>query len=405
MTKPDVLQTKENSDTVKPVKVFISYSHDNTEHSKKVLEFSNKLRKQGLDCNIDQYEESPPEGWPRWMDKQIDTSNYTIIICTKRYYEKVKTLDNSDYGKGVKWESLLLYSQLYHNGSMNYNFIPVIFENDSTKYIPEPLRDSTHYNMEKDFMKLTNRLRGKSNIIKPNLGESNQEPSQNNNKTIKPKRLPIRLEIDEKFEDYNQDQKAALVNSISEFLKAGYSIEIDKIERGSVLLYLKLTESDIEKLKEGIENGLFDSHKVRKIEVLDQFNQDENSKSVNIVSQDQINQCYETVFIITPVLSESQLKDVVENVKNNLIKQGAKITHEENWGLKKLAYPIQKKSTGIYYLIEFKGNSTIEKQLEIQYRRDERIIRFLTFKMDKYAVEYTEKKRKASLSKHKMGYD
>ncbi|HQK68748.1 MAG TPA: 30S ribosomal protein S6, partial [Bacteroidales bacterium] len=70
------------------------------------------------------------------------------------------------------------------------------------------------------------------------------------------------------------------------------------------------------------------------------------------------------------------------------------IIHEENWGLKKLAYPIQKKSTGFYYLIEFKGEGTLVEKLEVQYRRDERIIRFLTFRMEKFAVEYAEKKRK-----------
>jgi small subunit ribosomal protein S6 len=70
------------------------------------------------------------------------------------------------------------------------------------------------------------------------------------------------------------------------------------------------------------------------------------------------------------------------------------IIHEENWGLKKLAYPIQKKSTGFYYLIEFRGPGELVEKLELQYRRDERIIRFLTFRMDKFAVEYAEKKRK-----------
>ena len=64
-----------------------------------------------------------------------------------------------------------------------------------------------------------------------------------------------------------------------------------------------------------------------------------------------------------------------------------------NWGLKKLAYPIQKKSTGFYYLIEFAAEGSFIQTLETEYRRDERIIRFLTFKMEKYAIEYAEKKR------------
>ncbi len=103
---------------------------------------------------------------------------------------------------------------------------------------------------------------------------------------------------------------------------------------------------------------------------------------------------YETVFIATPVLSESQMKEAVKKFKKIITDNGGTIVHEENWGLRKLAYPIQKKSTGFYYLIEFKSEGELIEKLEIQYRRDERIIRFLTFRMDKYSVQYSEKKRK-----------
>lgn len=102
---------------------------------------------------------------------------------------------------------------------------------------------------------------------------------------------------------------------------------------------------------------------------------------------------YETVFITTPVLSEGQMKEAVDKFLGILKNGGAEIVHEENWGLKKLAYPIQKKSTGFYYLVEFKAEGDVIQKLETEYRRDERIIRFLTFKMDKYAVEYSIKKR------------
>ncbi|MFO7830008.1 MAG: 30S ribosomal protein S6 [Bacteroidales bacterium] len=102
---------------------------------------------------------------------------------------------------------------------------------------------------------------------------------------------------------------------------------------------------------------------------------------------------YETVFITTPVLSEAQMKETVQKFIKIMKDGGAEIVHEENWGLKKLAYPIQKKSTGFYYLIEFKAEGDVINKLETEYRRDERVIRFLTFKMDKYAVEYSEKKR------------
>jgi small subunit ribosomal protein S6 len=110
---------------------------------------------------------------------------------------------------------------------------------------------------------------------------------------------------------------------------------------------------------------------------------------------------YETVFITTPVLSEEQMKETVEKFKNILKQKGAEIVSEENWGLKKLAYPIQKKSTGFYNLLEFKADSQIIDNLEIEYKRDERILRFLTVHMDKYAIEYANRRRKENSEKKK----
>mgnify|MGYP001397161087 FL=1 len=102
---------------------------------------------------------------------------------------------------------------------------------------------------------------------------------------------------------------------------------------------------------------------------------------------------YETVFIITPVLSDEQTKDVIKKYKDLLKDKGAKITHEENWGMRKLAYPIQKKSTGFYYLMEFEADASVILPFETEFRRDERVIRFLTTRMDKFHVEYAEGRR------------
>ncbi len=102
---------------------------------------------------------------------------------------------------------------------------------------------------------------------------------------------------------------------------------------------------------------------------------------------------YETVFIITPVLSDEQTKDVIKKYKDLLKDKEAKITHEENWGMRKLAYPIQKKSTGFYYLMEFEADASVILPFETEFRRDERVIRFLTTRMDKFHVEYAEGRR------------
>ncbi|MCI7781455.1 MAG: 30S ribosomal protein S6 [Bacteroidales bacterium] len=102
---------------------------------------------------------------------------------------------------------------------------------------------------------------------------------------------------------------------------------------------------------------------------------------------------YETVFILTPVLSDVQMKETVEKFKGLLVNLGAEIVNEENWGLKKMAYAIEKKSTGFYSLLEFKAEPTVVEKLEIGFRRDERVIRFLTVKLDKFAAQYAEKRR------------
>lgn len=102
---------------------------------------------------------------------------------------------------------------------------------------------------------------------------------------------------------------------------------------------------------------------------------------------------YETVFIMTPVLSEDQMKETVQKFEKILTDKGAEIVHQENWGLRKLEYPIQKKSSGFYHLFEFKADGAVVEALELQYRRDERIMRFLTVSMDKYAIAYAEKRR------------
>ena len=102
---------------------------------------------------------------------------------------------------------------------------------------------------------------------------------------------------------------------------------------------------------------------------------------------------YETVFILTPVLSDEQMKETAAKFKKVLTDKGAEIINEEAWGLKKMAYAIQKKSTGFYCLIEFKAEPEVIKTLETAFRRDEKVIRFQTVKLDKYAVEYAEKRR------------
>ena len=110
-------------------------------------------------------------------------------------------------------------------------------------------------------------------------------------------------------------------------------------------------------------------------------------------------QQYESVIILTPLLSEDVAKEVIAKFKNILTEGGAEIVAEDNWGLRKLAYPIQKKTTGFYHLTEFKAPSELIQKLELEYKRDERVMRFLTISLDKHAIAYSEKKRSGAFNK------
>lgn len=102
---------------------------------------------------------------------------------------------------------------------------------------------------------------------------------------------------------------------------------------------------------------------------------------------------YETVFILNPVLSETQVKETVEKYEDFLVSRGAKMVAKEDWGLKKLAYPIQNKKSGFYHLFEYTVDGEVIGALELEFRRDERFMRYLTVKLDKHAIAWAERRR------------
>lgn len=160
-------------ETVNEEKVFISYSWDAPEHCDKVLNLANKLRQEGIDAEIDQYEECPEEGWPLWMQNQISKAKFVLIICTETYLKRVEKKDNKGSGLGVTWEAGLIYQLLYEQQGFNKKFIPVIFNDVDKEFIPMPLRNTTIYNLnnDKDYEKLYGRLIGVPIVQKPELGK------------------------------------------------------------------------------------------------------------------------------------------------------------------------------------------------------------------------------------------
>lgn len=152
--------------------VFISYSWDDENHIRRVLDLSNRLRSDGIDCVLDQYETSPPEGWPRWMDKKIRDAQFVISICTETYYKRVMGEETSGKGLGVRWEGNLVYQHLYNAGATNAKFVPVVFDRMDGQFIPTPLQAATRYllDAEDGYESLYSRLSNQPRVSKPKLG-------------------------------------------------------------------------------------------------------------------------------------------------------------------------------------------------------------------------------------------
>jgi len=174
---------------MKPMlKIFISYSHDSDEHKRTVRELADRLRSNGIDCNLDQYEESPEEGWPAWMERELRTSSYVVVICSPGYFEKFNR-DAMGSGKGVKWEGAIINQELYEAEGRNRKFIPVVVGEENKTFIPTVLRRYTLYNVstEQGYERLYRRLTMQPHVEKPPVGEVIKFPSSKSpNNSLRP---------------------------------------------------------------------------------------------------------------------------------------------------------------------------------------------------------------------------
>jgi hypothetical protein len=132
-------------------RLFISYAHDSEEHSRRVLDLSNRLRRDGVECEIDQYVNgSPPEGWPLWMERKIEWANFVLIVGSEAYKRRYDVTERPSTGRGVTWEAVLARVDLYEAQGLNEKFIPTVFENDPPELLPKPLRHHTYYRIAGD---------------------------------------------------------------------------------------------------------------------------------------------------------------------------------------------------------------------------------------------------------------
>lgn len=116
-------------------KVFISYTHDSKEHLDLILEISNKLRAEGIDVILDQYEQSPSQGWPKWMDQNINNAKFVLMVCTENYYKRVMDEEETGVGLGIKWEGKIIYQHIYNSDSKSKKFIPLLIKQEPSKFI------------------------------------------------------------------------------------------------------------------------------------------------------------------------------------------------------------------------------------------------------------------------------
>lgn len=163
-----------------PPKVFISYSHDTVQHQERVLGIADRLRTDGVDAEIDQYNDAPPEGWPRWCERQIEVADSVLMVCTETYRRRVNGDEQQGKGLGVLWEAQIIRHCLYDTGGVSDKFIPVLFSDASPEQIPMLIKGRTRYiiDMEDGYDKLYRRLTGQQRLLRPKLGKIRPRPTR-----------------------------------------------------------------------------------------------------------------------------------------------------------------------------------------------------------------------------------
>jgi len=151
-------------------RAFLSYSHDSTEHCERVLQLAQQLRQEGVESVIDRFVTSPPEGWPRWMQSEIERADYIIMVCTETYKTRFEGKEVLVRGLGVNWEGFLTTQMLYNDQALNKKCIPVLFEGAQETAIPWLLSGATRYHLPADYELLFRHLTGQPSVVPAAVG-------------------------------------------------------------------------------------------------------------------------------------------------------------------------------------------------------------------------------------------
>lgn len=162
------------------IRVFVSYTHDSPAHKHRVARLADRLRADGIDCEIDVFEEAPPEGWPVWMARQLREARFVLVVCTTNYHRRVTGREAPGIGLGARWEGALITQHLYETGGKNNKFIPVVFERADLKEIPDFLRHTTYYDLSDttQYEKLYRRLTAQPHAVRRPVGTVRRLPPE-----------------------------------------------------------------------------------------------------------------------------------------------------------------------------------------------------------------------------------
>lgn len=281
-------------DALRTVKVFISYSHDSPEHARQVLDLSDRLCREGVDCVIDQYVQAPEQGWARGMVQQTATSDFILVVCTEGYDKRAS---GAVQGKGVRFETLLTYQHLLDAGAVSRKLVPVVFTSSDVDFIPLPLRLFQHYVLDskEGYEALYRRLTDQPKILKPLRGSVRRLPVGENRRSLVGTSAPgppdasretaadayhrnpppvnqvketrveaIELHIARPFSDYSLAEQEALLRAIRELLRIEGDLRITDVREGSVVISIELPAEKAQDLIGAFSQGkLKDHHVVR----------------------------------------------------------------------------------------------------------------------------------------------
>ncbi|MCY2995509.1 MAG: AAA-like domain-containing protein [Planctomycetota bacterium] len=160
------------ADSIHP-QVLISYSHDSPAHQQRVLELSERLRSDGIDARLDQYSPWPPEGWPRWMERNLREAAFVLMVCTSTYRRRVTGDDEPGAGRGVCWEANLIYNDLYVQKITTSKYVPVVFSEDDAQHVPPVLQGHPQFRVGADdgYWQLYRRLTWQLEVAPRELGD------------------------------------------------------------------------------------------------------------------------------------------------------------------------------------------------------------------------------------------